>query len=230
VNRLRRWKLSAAFAAIALLVASSWYAATKPQRDADRLLRVLRVVQVGQTSTEELNTVIQRERLEGVGLTCSPDLEHRPPIASFPSSTPDKPYELTFPETGSYRCLYNLKIRNTLLSRLKLAPLSGQFAYIWTDDKRTTGIELHSLVGSSTTNHSSDYVANVVYRQILGHPGCGRETCVARINPSPEVAITVSASAPLFERNRFLAINTACFAKLGGCKSAKDLLPLPDIE
>jgi hypothetical protein len=92
------------------------------------------------------------------------------------------------------------------------------------------GVELHSLIGASVTHNDFGYIANIIYRQIKGHPDCGRETCVQKINHSPGVVVTVSSSVPLAERNHFLALNTACFARVGGCKNARDLLPVPEIR
>jgi hypothetical protein len=231
VSQLRSRQMIAIFAGVGLLVTSLWYLVTKPERDADRLLQVLRCVQVGRTSKEDVNKLVQTQGPAGVRLTCSQVLEqlaHRSPTVGFSPSA--KPREFPLPDHSGYQCIYDVQIRNTLLNRLRLAPLSGQFAYIWTDDKVATGVELHSLIGRNITNDDFGYVANIIYRQIQGRPACGQEACVEWINPSPGVVMTVSSSASLSERNRFLALNTACFARLGGCKNARDLLPIPEIR
>jgi hypothetical protein len=113
-------------AVASLLAAGSWYLAKKPQHDAERFLRVLQRVQVGQTTTADLNTLVQTEGPAGVRLRCSPDLERLAlhfPTPRFPMPpTPDKPHELTFPALDSYGCRYEFKVTNALMHRLRLAP------------------------------------------------------------------------------------------------------------
>lgn len=234
--------------AIASLVfGSSWYLVKKPQRDAERFLTVLRNVQVGQTSTEDLNKLVQTEGPAGVRLWCSPDLErlaHHFPVVGFPlPPSSDKPYEIIFPALESYGCRYEFTVTNALLRRLRLAPLSGVTFSITTNSKMATAKGFHSEIslGNMTENDPFGYFAYIDVGEgrekmrLSADRFCDQPICVQRINVTPPgcpdgVRIGISSSAPLSERNRFLALNTTCFARLGGCKNAWDLLPVPEVR
>jgi hypothetical protein len=117
---------------------------------------------------------------------------------------------------------------------IAVGTLSGFTAFVTTDNKVATAKGFHSEIsfGSMTESDPFGYFA---YIDIAEGPGfCEQPICVKGINITPPgypgVMISISSSAPLSERNRFLALNTACFARLGGCKCARDLLPVPEVR
>lgn len=126
---------------------------------------------------------------------------------------------------------------NTLLYRLRLSPPTEATFSITTDSKRVIALRLHTDIsfGNLTGSDRFGYLAFIdvderVPLKTLGFGFCQKPICEQRVNVTPPgyphgVLIEISPSAQLSERNRFLALNTACLAKLGGCGSARELLP-----
>jgi hypothetical protein len=219
-----------------LVSAVSWYV-TKPQRDAERFLRVLRRIQVNQTSTQDLDKLIRTIGPSGVELSCYPDLEllsrRIPPVGLPLPPTPDKPFELVFPRQ-QYECSYGFTVTNVALYRLHLSPPTEAIFSITTDSKRVVEMRFHTDIsfGSMTESDPFGYWAFIdVDESVPSKTGrCKKPICEQRINVTPPgcpdgVLIEISPSAQLSERNRYLALNTGCFSKFGGCRSARELLP-----
>jgi hypothetical protein len=211
------------------LLGEGVYLITKPQRDAEHLVQILERLQVGHTRIEEL-----AQAFRGAGLTatskegtCQTDLRRvleptssGPTVSSVASSLSG--------DTGP-KCNYQLVIRNRLLHGLGLAPTAGIIADIGTNG----GTAAEVLVFSTIGEHGE--IADVHFSQVEGQvTWCGRDTCVRRWNQSDgapmRLAIAISADASSAERNRLLRINTSCFSKIGGCKNARDLLPIKENE
>jgi hypothetical protein len=181
--------------AVAVLLAVVWYMSKGPEREADRVIRSLRAVQLGKTPVE---VVVQA--MPGVWVAGSPQ--------------------------GSSSG-YGLTLKNGLLHSLKLAPISGITVSIGADKGIVDEILVFSAIGESGNT------ADVRFSQVANHePECGQNVCVRRWNGQDgrawRILIDVSPGAPPAERNRFLNFNTSCISRIGGCKDARELLPLSD--
>jgi hypothetical protein len=86
--------------------------------------------------------------------------------------------------------------------------------------------------------HMGDFGNSGLVQVIQQAPGkatsCGRATCVQRSYGSDgavvKIRIQIAADAPSAERNHLLNINTRCFSKIVGCKNARELLPISEID
>jgi len=85
-------------------------------------------------------------------------------------------------------------------------------------------LKLDGIVTISRETHEDGQHANLLQRS---------ETTVgwiSRNNLHSDRGGALSPSAPLPERNRIFALNTKCLSKIGGCKSAYDLLPISELR
>lgn len=210
-----------------MVVLMGGYLATKPQRDAKHLIQILQQVQVGHTRIEELAQTLRGAGVSATskGGNCQKDLSSpfapkslRPPVSNGGSSL-----------SGGLesKCNYQLVVINKLLHGLRLAPIAGVVA-----DIGTSGGTVDALLVFSTIGENGE-IAAVNFSQVEGQvTWCGRDICVRRWNQSDgapmRIAIAVSPDASLVERNRLLRLNTSCLSKIGGCKDARELLPISD--
>jgi hypothetical protein len=212
-------------ACIALL-SGGWYLITKPQRDAEHLVQILQQVQVGHTRIEALARSLREAGATSTSRngTCQTLGDS---FQSTPSGSPvDSGRSSSSVGLGS-ECDYQVVVINKFLHRLRLAPTAGIVAHV----DATSGTVAEMLVFSTIGDYGE--IATINFSQVEGQiTWCGRDTCVQRGNHSDgtpmRTAVTISADAPPAERNRLLRLNTSCFSKMGGCKNARELLPIAE--
>ncbi len=128
--------------------------------------------------------------------------------------------------TGAPESSYSLLLKNDLLYHLKLAPIAGVMIHIGAEKGIIDEIQIFWEIGESGNT------AEVRFFQVANYePECGRNVCVRHRNGQNgrpwRIQIDASPTAPSAERNRFLSFNTSCLSRIGGCKDAGELLPVP---
>lgn len=204
----RNWRAIAKIALLILaviVIAAGWYVVTKPSRDSEVVLEQIQQVEVGKTSMEGLKQIIAQRGYPGKAeIRCFPD-----------------------------NCTYTFLTTNKLLHSLRLAPLSGVLTNVVVRNGVVRAIVVTSDIGDYGNLAHLRFVQSFPDSpEHLSRFPCEQERCVKRLNASDgspwEVYITLLPSVPMAERNRWLALHTSCFSKIGGCKNARDLLPEVD--
>ncbi len=223
-----RWRLT--FSILALLALGTagcgWYLITKPQRDANRALSLLRKVQVGKTTMDELESMIADSGMRGtVEKRCAGDLERLVRHHETPGFPMQGHYLPSIPKQD-LKCDYIVYVENNVLRKAHLA----EPAFV------STGIVVRNRVVTATDLMSDlkvdDYSLHILLAQgIPDSPelvSCRKDIC--RIRKPALISIFLSESVPISERNRFLSINTSCFSVRGNCMMLHDLLPISETE
>jgi len=117
-------------------------------------------------------------------------------------------------------CSYLLDARNTLLSKLHLAPRTSFWAMVSVRDGMVIGV---------TVSVTRADLTPVTLVQMAKMPSwCTGSPCVKPVPPNrmvPGISVMISNEAPI--RNRLQdAVNSACLSRMRGCSSYAELMPI----
>jgi hypothetical protein len=193
---------ASASAAAILAILYAYRAITLPRTSLDRFMRQLATVEVGRTKRDDF-----RRQMDRAGLS-----------------------DLAFP-CGEHGCGYSLHVENTALNKLRLAPVTiAESSVTFTDGIAS---ETRIMLGIAARGENGQFSGDktVVVRESTDVPSpCHThydllvrhnyrafqgDTASLRMDPcvSPE------------DRVKALAINSACLATIGGCKTIESMLP-----
>lgn len=212
-----------------LVLGVAWYLINNPRRDAEKALAVIRQVEPGKTTAPELLKIVKSSGLPAAGYwKCEPDLDSsvsHPPLSEFPALDTLLP-RTTRPEPY---CVYFFGSQNFVLDRLGLAPPTDVLINLTTHHQVLTDILLEADIGDYNEIAHLRFLQSDDVIGSSGLLGCDQEVCVKSYDDGNgtlrRIYIPARASLPASRRDSLLDFNIKCLSKIGGCKTAEELLP-----
>lgn len=193
----------APISAVAVLAAFYFYEAiTMPRRSVDRFIKEADHVEIGKTKLADFRKQMDLAGLSAAALPC-----------------------------GERECGYALQVDNTILNKLRLAPVTVIDCSVTFKDGIAS--ETRIMVGVGARDRSGrlyDDKAVVVRQSAVVPAACHSEydLTVKRADGAVHgdaASVRMDQCVSRAARSRALAINSACLTRIGGCKTLQQILP-----
>jgi hypothetical protein len=125
--------------------------------------------------------------------------------------------ENTSPGNGDHS--YDVEVENGLLHRLRIVPPTTVGITV---GMRNSGLRYITLV--MFTGRKPETTTGIWVQEWFGS-GTGNDFRVNAKDRPSKATVEFSSAVPGAERERAFGLNTKCFVKPGGCRSAEDILP-----
>ncbi|MGB9106643.1 MAG: hypothetical protein WCC59_17960 [Terriglobales bacterium] len=185
--------------AIVALAAVMYLVITSPRSSLRHFLREIGTVQIGKTTLEDWRKQVAPAHLSNVTFTCI-----------------------------QRACSVSWDGNNRLLHRLRLAPLSSVKASIEFQDGIASDIYIWTEIDDARDARGVMYLGTGATVHQTGNP----QACNKHYFPDLKLhgnrewgTVTMDSCVSSEDRAKALAINTSCLTTIGGCKTAKAILP-----
>lgn len=138
-------------------------------------------------------------------------------IGVWQSRSHESSWEHASPQTGDR--IFDTRVENGLLHSLHICPPTVVSLSITMRGDQLRGIILVMFTGSEEEATAGVWV------QEWFDSGTAKDFYVNKKDKPLKATVEFSSAAPKAERQRALALNASCMVKLGGCRSAEEILP-----
>lgn len=199
---MNKTSLAIAFCGAALGAVYFYYQTIPPRKDLDRFLTLTAEVEIGKTKLADFSAIMKQEELSQLAFPCR-----------------------------NTTCGYSLRVQNSMLSKLRLAPHTIALAEIDFDKGIASEIYIVMEVEWRDQSGLEFPEKSVVIRQTseIGTScpssykiGYQRKTSSETIRAA---TLTMDACVSKEDKLRALGINTNCLSRIGGCKDVKLIQP-----
>lgn len=179
-------------------VIASYFVVTAPQRRMRRVLKELAAVEAGSTTIQSWRSRMRAAKFDTNSLSC---------------------------QAGT--CTFSQKVEVRALSRLRLAPASVISTNLTFNDGIASEIYVWLEIDDQKTGKIMQPGTGVTVHETQQSRSCAQHFCayVTARAGYPWAVIEMDSAASPDERTKAFAIDIGCLTKLGGCHSARALLP-----
>jgi hypothetical protein len=186
-------------AGILVVAAAVHRVVTSPRRELQQFLRQVATVEIGKTKFETWRIQIGQARFANVTIKCD-----------------------------QRTCGIGLRVENSLLWRLHLAPRTIVDASVGFDDGIAS--EIYIALGTAKRNTGEDWHDDkgVVVRQSTDVSSACHQHDTLHVKKRYDrnwVTVAMDSCVSPQERAKALAINSSCLTRIGGCKTVEAMIP-----